>query len=288
VNEELLGVSDALDPAMGLRPFLRWAGGKQQMVGRLLRLVPPETAYTAYREPFLGAGALYFALRPKAAHLSDSNDHLVRCYAHVRDHSARVAKLLRQHKRSSSAEHYYRVREQYNATRTDSAAQAARFIYLNRTCFNGIFRVNMQGDFNVPYGRKDPPVVPTEEELREIGLALTPACIFASDFRVALEGAESGDFVYLDPPYPPLNGTAYFTHYTADRFRREDQIELAEIAHDLHARGCLVMMTNADVEIVRTLYRRFTFTELEVTRYVTCKKQRHRVSEVVITNYEVP
>ena len=266
------------------RPFLRWAGGKRKLVTLLLEFVPEDVLDRQYREPFVGAGALFFALRPRSATISDANDHLIMCYEYVRDRPDLVHRYLVHHAARTSERYYYAVRSDYTQS-GPSAAQAARLIYLNSACFNGIFRVNKRGEFNVPYGRKEPPVLPTRAALRTASCSLRSAAIRVSDYRKALADAESGDFVYLDPPYPPLNGTAYFTHYTPDRFGEGDQRRLAVAFRELHERGCLLMMSNADTELIRKLYDAFTIDELSVTRYVTCKRRKHRVKELVITNY---
>jgi len=278
-------VTGNLQAARGTRPFLRWAGGKQKIVAKITTLLPPEVHAATYREPFVGAGSLFFALRPKQAHLSDLNAHLINCYVQVRDHPSEVASLLVRHGSRNCSDYYYEQRAKYNDDITSSPAQAARFIYLNRTCFNGIFRVNKQGNFNVPYGRKERPLLPTDQELKAVGAALEGAELQVADFCTAMESAERGDFLYLDPPYPPLNGTSYFTHYTVDRFSEEHQRALAAGVYELDRKGCRFLMSNADVPLVRELYQGFNLHELSVTRFITCSKKRHRVSELVITNY---
>jgi DNA adenine methylase len=158
---------------------------------------------------------------------------------------------------------------------------------MNKTCFNGVFRVNRKGAFNVPYGDKANPIFPNRRWLEQASVALSGAQLLTAPFETALNKVEDGDFVYLDPPYPPINGTSYFTHYTADRFGEESQRRLAALVKELDLKGCLFMMTNADTELIRALYKdtRFEFTELSVTRYVTCKAKRYRIGELVITNY---
>lgn len=267
-------------------PFLRWAGGKRQLKNILLNFLPADVASRNYREPFLGGGSLFFALQPKSAVLSDANEHLIRCYEYVRDQPHLVSRYLRLHAIKDSKAHYYRVRAKYNVSQF-SAAQAARFIYLNKACFNGIFRVNNKGEFNVPYGRKDSPAIPDDKQLTAIAAMLAKASLRAASFEKALENSSRDDFIYLDPPYPPLNGTAYFTHYTSDRFSESDQRDLAERVHELDKRGCRIMISNADTPLIRNLYRRYQLVSLPVIRYLTCKKVRHKVKELVITNYAV-
>jgi DNA adenine methylase len=267
-----------------LPPFLRWAGGKRQIVRELISLLPDDIENRSYWEPFLGAGALFFALKPQIAVLSDANEHLIKCYEFVRENCATVARYLRQHADRNSKAYYYRVRKKYNKS-PFSAAQAARFIYLNKTCFNGIFRVNRRGQFNVPYGWKEPPAIPKASALRNVANALRGVVLRTASFETVLAGVSRGDFVFLDPPYPPLNGTAYFTHYTTGRFNGVDHEWLASWVRKLDATGCLFMMTNADTAKIRRLYRGFRFTRLPVTRFITCKAKREIIRELIVTNY---
>ncbi len=276
--------NDRHDTSTRIRPLLRWIGGKQHLVRRLVPFVPADYKKRCYREPFLGAASMFLALRPEHARLADANEHLIRCYEAVRDSHHRVSAYLREHAAKDCPDHYYAVREEYNR-RCPSAAQAARFLYLNRTCFNGVFRVNTRGRYNVPYGYKDHPIFPDREVLATVSQALGEAELVANDYKDSLAAAEPGDFLYLDPPYPPLNGTSYFTHYTKDRFDADDQRTLAESVCELDKQGCLFMMSNADTHMIRRLYRNFHVTRLPVTRYVTCKATKHRVGELVITNY---
>lgn len=270
------------------KPFLRWAGGKSQIVGQLLKH-RPTAEFGAYWEPFLGAGALFFALAPKTAHLSDSNSELMACYGQVREKSELMYKYLRSHLSKTSEEYYYRIRDQYNRSRfRQSAAQAARFIYLNRTSFNGIYRVNLKGEYNVPYGFKEPPPMPTLDDLRVAANLLRNARLSDKSFDEALlgDGPASGDFVYLDPPYPPLDSTtATFAHYTKARFSWEDQERVAEIGNRLAQRGCYVMVSNLDTEPVRKLYSGWSITALPVVRFISANGQRDEVGELVITSY---
>jgi DNA adenine methylase len=268
-----------------LSPFLRWAGGKRQIVNELLRLLPVDIGNRRYREPFLGAGSLFFAIQPKRAVLSDANPHLIKCYEFVRDDWEAVARYLKGHAARNSQSYYYETRVRYN-TSAYSAAQAARFIYLNKTCFNGIFRVNRKGEFNVPYGWKEPPAIPDRQQLWKIAAALKGATLRAASFATVLADVSPKDFLYLDPPYPPLNETAYFTHYTTGRFNKIDQEWLAGWVRKLDAVGCLFMMTNADTDKIRRLYRGFRFARLPVTRFLTCKSARYKVRELVVTNYQ--
>lgn len=265
--------------------LFRWAGGKKRMLNHLRWHLPEDVSDRVYREPFLGAGSMFLEVQPTQAVLSDLNEGLIETFRHVRDRPDLVSRALRRHVRADSAEHYYVVRDEYNAATRYSASQAARFIYLNRTCFNGIFRVNKKGAFNVPYGKLASPLFPSAGHLRELSASLAEASLQAVDYLEALQTAEEGDFVYLDPPYPPLNGTAFFQHYTPDRFSAEDQTALAGQFRRLAEVGCAAMMSNADTKEIRSLYSDFNVVELPVTRFVSCKNTKTAVSELVITNY---
>lgn len=266
------------------RPLFRWAGGKQRVASALSTFLPLDIDRYEYIEPFLGAGSLFFRIHPRRALLGDLNGQLMRAYRYIRDMPIQVKGHLYHHERSDSVAHYYRVREQYNRS-SWNAAQAARFVYLNRTCFNGIFRVNKQGSFNVPYGYKRSAIFPTRSEILDASLVLRNTKLRHQRFQMTLKGISKSSFVYLDPPYPPLNGTAYFTHYTQDRFTEGDQRELANSVLALHRAGALFMMSNADTSLIRRLYRGFRTDPLSVTRFVTCKSRRHQVRELVIRNY---
>jgi DNA adenine methylase len=267
-----------------VRPILRWVGGKRLLTTRLFEFLPADVRNRIYYEPFLGAASLFLAIAPARAYLSDQNRHLIDCFRHVKKNHRLVAGHLRRLAAADSHDHYYETRDTYNRSRA-SAAQAARFIYLNQTSFNGVFRVNLAGSYNVPYGYKSRPHFPTTNELAAVSRTLRNASLTGADYERALRSAEENCFVYLDPPYPPLNGTACFTHYTSDRFGLEEQRRLSEVVRHLDARGCQVMMTNADTPLVRRLYRGFNITQMAVARYVTCN-EKHRVQELVITNYD--
>jgi DNA adenine methylase len=269
-----------------MQPILRWAGGKTKLIDRLVDFIPRDYNQRMYREPFFGAGSLFFNLKPFRAVLSDANPHLISCHKYIRDDWQGVSRSLRKYGKTATKKRYYKIRKLYNKA-NHSAAQAARFIYLNKTCFNGIFRVNSKGKFNVPYGRKRRPALPETMKLREASEALSDVKLLTAGYENAMKGAKSGDFIYLDPPYPPLNGTAYFTHYTMDGFTIQDHKKLAQCVRKLDRLGCLVMMSNADTRLIRRLYKRYHMISLPVTRYLSCKAQRYKVRELIITNYEL-
>lgn len=277
--------SSSTDEHIGrTKPFLRWAGGKTKFVYEILSRLPQLGPRATYYEPFLGAGAVFFAYAPQRAVLSDLNPDLVRTFIAIRDRPEEVAKRLGVLRARDSEESYYRIRRQFN--KSGSAwLQAARFIYLNQTSFNGIYRVNKQGEYNVPYGFKAAPSIPKKDHLDAASKLLRNATIKLADYRTGIANASAGDVVYLDPPYPPLNGTSYFTHYTKERFATEDQTEVARTAEELRQRGCTVVVTNADTPFIRSLYPQWKVSEITRPRWVTSSCHKHRVVELIFTSY---
>jgi DNA adenine methylase len=268
-------------------PFLRWAGGKSRFVNYFVKFTPCE-GYDTYFEPFLGSGALFFALMPTKACLSDSNIMLMSCFRFVRDDPCQVYYYLHQYEQQSSKDFYYKVRDIYNNSGT-SVDQAARFIYLNKTCFNGIYRVNLKGQFNVPYGYKEPPPMPSLQNLLDASALLINTELISKPYEKVLTGElnSTRNFIYLDPPYPPLNETAYFTHYTTNRFSLEDQQKVCIVANMLREKGNFVMISNSDTKEIRDIYSGWNFQSLPVTRLLAANGQRCKVSELVITSYEI-
>ena len=275
-------VSPALNGAP--RPFLRWAGGKSKLASAIGEFAPTQALYDTYWEPFLGSGALFFHLRPQRAVLSDLNPALIECYRAVKKRPEDISRRLQRHRKLHSVRHYYRVRDRYNRDR-HRARQAADFIYLNKACFNGVFRVNRDGFFNVPWGAKNRPALPCREELLTASGALRRARLRCCDFAAIVDRVGPGDFVYLDPPYPPLNDTAYFRHYTAQRFDGADQRRVAQTFAALASRGCHVLLSNAATREIKSLYRGWRISEIPVRRWVSCKGERFLVNELVVTNF---
>lgn len=266
-------------------PFIRWAGGKQKIINKLLSFLPTDIQKRNYKEPFLGAGSLFFAIQPENSLLSDANEHLINCYRYIKNDYDLVHRYIVSHLHNTSKEYYYKIRKLYNNSKP-SAAQSARFIYLNKSCFNGIFRVNKKNEFNVPYGWKEPPSLPSKSLLKMASKALKKAELLPLSFESILLRITDNDFVYIDPPYPPLNGTSYFTHYTKERFGKEDQLQLAEFVNHVNRTGAKFMMSNADTELIKILYGHYNLFDISVTRWITCKSKKHKVSELVITNYD--
>ena len=268
-----------------VKPFLRWAGGKSKLVKSLVDFVPASNSYGCYFEPFVGAGALFFHMGPREAVLSDINTDLINCYRQIAEHPDKVWNLLQVHREFNSKEYYYQIRSQ-ELKKLKPIEQAARFIYLNKAAFNGIYRVNRQGVFNVPYGPSSKgPALPKKSLLEVASGLLKRVNLLAADYREVCKSAKRNDFVYLDPPYPPTNGTAYFTHYTADRFNWDDQREVSKVFRNLDRRGCLVMMSNSDREEIRSMFQGYYMQQLNVIRWIGSNGDRFKVNEIVVTNY---
>ncbi len=232
-----------------LQPFLKWAGGKRWLIERYPQFFALN--YSRYIEPFLGSGAVFFRTRPKRAILSDRNHRLVETYEAIRDEPDVVRKLLRRHHRLHSAEYYYRVRNQKLRSR---ARRAAQLIYLNRTCWNGLYRVNREGTFNVPIGTKTNVVLQTDN-FEEVAGLLSQATLRACDFADTLSEATCGDFVFVDPPYTVKHDNNGFIKYNESLFSWADQIRLRDCITAVVNRGACVLLTNAYHPSVRKLYK---------------------------------
>lgn len=278
-------VEETADAASAAGPFLKWAGGKTQLLAQFAPLFPAPGSYARYVEPFLGGGAVFFAMRPPVAVLADVNAEIVDCYEAVRSCPEDVIRALDKHEYTS--DHYYRVRADKPK---GLAARAARTIYLNKTGYNGLYRVNRSGGFNVPMGRytnpgfRSPTLFAT---LRACSVALASAKLVPGDFERMLGDAGVGDFVYLDPPYVPVSETSDFTSYVPGGFGWADQERLAAACVALSGRGARFMLSNSDTPAVRALYDRFRVDTVRAARSINSKGSgRGQVGEVVVRNYE--
>ncbi len=274
------------------RPFLKWAGGKGQLLNDLVPRVVAAQPFNAYFEPFVGGGALFFSLRGQGlldgipVYLSDTNDRLMETYRAVRDDVDTLIDLLREHKDRHGRDYYYAVRA---AVPDTLAERAARIIYLNKTCFNGLFRENKRGLFNVPMGRYKNPSICDEANLRAASAALAGAYLDTEPFATVLDRAQSGAFVYFDPPYHPVSETASFTSYSQDGFGEPDQRRLAEVVAALGMGDIKVLLSNSDTPFIRSLYESLPDVTVEIvyaTRNVNSRAdKRGAISEVLVRNY---
>jgi len=267
-------------------PFLKWAGGKGRLLSQLRPLLPAGVERMRHVEPFCGGGALFFDRRPGRALLADVNPALIRTYLTIRDAVDEVIAHLEGFVERHGKEAYYQTRERYNGRPLDAAEHAATFVYLNKTCFNGLHRVNRRGEFNVPMGRYRNPRILDAEGLYAASDALAAADIRNEGFEALLESARPGDFVYFDPPYHPISETASFTSYAQNGFGPDDQRRLRDVFRALDRRGCRLMLSNSDVPFIRELYTGFHVDTVAAPRAISCNGGgRKRVSEVVVRNY---
>jgi DNA adenine methylase len=260
---------------------LKWAGGKSQLLEAYSPFLPPE--FGTYIEPFLGGGAMFFRLQPSRGILSDANRELIETYQVVKSQVVKLIASLRRHQ--NERDHYYAVRAKH-PSRLTKVQRASRFVFLNRTCYNGLYRVNRQGRFNVPFGSYVHPTICDEPTLRAASRALRHATLQCSDFEKTLELGTRGDLVYLDPPYHPLSATSSFTSYFKDPFGEDEQRRLAAAYQRLDQRGCQLMLSNSDTPLVRSLYAGYRLIPLQARRAISCKGDgRGPVSELLILNY---
>jgi DNA adenine methylase len=268
-----------IEPLPSCRPFLKWVGGKRQLLPEIVAHAPHTLG--RYFEPFVGGGALFFHLRPRDAVLADANERLIRTYRGVRDDVESVIDLLRGY--PYEPDFYYRTRGLEIDQRSD-AEVAAWFIYLNRACFNGLYRVNRANKFNVSFGRYSNPTICDAENLRTCSEALRGADLVIGDFDVAVRDARRGDFAYFDPPYVPLSATSCFTSYAAEGFDGDDQRRLRATAAKLKKRGVRVLLSNSSAPFVRELYSGgFETVEVYASRAVNCRADRRgAIKELLI------
>ena len=273
------------------KPFVKWAGGKRQIMEELKKCVPNE--FNAYYEPFVGGGALFFELAPKKAFLNDYNKELINVFECIKedDKFEKMIKELNHHETLHSEEHYYEVRNiDRNKKKYDRLAdykKAARTIYLNKARFNGLYRVNSTNEFNVPFGKKAKVNTYEDQNLGIIHgiLNLNDIELSSVDFEEAVKNAKKGDFVYFDPPYD--SDTATFNSYTEDGFGKEEQVRLSEVFKRLDKKGCLVMLSNHNTKLINELYKDFNINVIHAKRNINSDgKKRGKVEEVIITNYK--
>ncbi|MUL36464.1 DNA adenine methylase [Gloeocapsopsis dulcis] len=266
------------------KPFLKWAGGKNKLIQQYISCFPQE--FANYYEPFLGGGAVFFYLYNNyllnSTFLSDINPELINTYLCIKHDVEAVISLLQQHQKNHNQEYYYYMRS-YNTE--NSVKRAARLIYLNKTCFNGLYRENSKGEFNVPMGKYKNLQICNSELLRAVAQALQVTQIEVKPFEAVLNYAKSPeDFVYFDPPYYPLSNTSNFTAYSRDAFNKDDQIKLKDVCVELAHRGVKVMQSNSDCLFIRELYRDFKIYEIKAARAINSNAtKRGKISEVLIT-----
>lgn len=273
------------------KPFVKWVGGKRQLLRQFrdLKLYPPDEfdpTVNTYFEPFVGGGAVFFDLLPKNAELSDLNHELVVAYKTIKCSVDELIESLKTH--IYDKDYYLEVRAQDPKELPDIDV-ASRFIFLNRTGFNGMYRVNKKGEFNVPFGRYENPLICDEQNLRRVSTALQKVWIEERGYDAVLDRTKKGDFVYFDPPYHPVSATSSFTSYTSSDFTEEDQTELRDLYLKLHEKGVYVMLSNSDTPLINDLYSKqngIRVHKVSAGRSINSKADgRGKITEVVVTNY---
>jgi DNA adenine methylase len=270
---------DAPPPQADPRPFVKWAGGKRQLLAEIWKRLPAR--FGTYYEPFVGGGALFFRLRPAAAVLADQNERLIRTYSGVKNHVHDVIRNLKTYRNDKRT--FLKARRA-PIDRANDAELAAWFIFLNKVGFNGLYRVNSSNEFNVPFGDNRSKQICDEENLVACSAALANASLVHGDFAKVVKRAKAGDLVYFDPPYVPLSETSDFTSYTAAGFGPEDQIRLRDVALALKRRGVFVILSNSSARVVLDLYsREFECIPVAATRVVNSKASgRGKIMEMLI------
>lgn len=270
-------------------PVLKWAGGKRQVLTEIKRRVPG--SFSTYYEPFLGGGAVLFALQPDTACANDVNSELINVYQVIQDNVEELISHLKKHK--NTEEYFYDIREldrdKERYARLTPVQKASRIIYLNKTCYNGLFRVNKAGQFNTPFGGYRRPNIVNASTLRAVSKYLGQADIRFSceDFETALQPAAAGDFVYLDPPYDPVSDTANFTGYDKGGFGRDEQVRLKETCDRLDREGVRFLLSNSATDFIMGLYRGYRIEVIRARRAVNSRADRRGVvDEVLVMNYE--
>lgn len=269
-----------------LKPLLKWVGGKRQLLPQI-HAVTPE--FGRYFEPFLGGGAVLFSLAPGAATVNDLNSELINVYEVVRDSAEELIALLSTYKNDS--DFFYELRgldRKPEFARLTPVQRAARTIFLNKTCYNGLYRVNNAGQFNAPFGRYNNPRICDARTIRAVSEYLRgqDITLLNGDYAAAVAGAQEGDFVYLDPPYDPVNPTSNFTGYQSGGFGREEQLRLKRLCDDLHSRGVRFLLSNSATDFIQELYSDYEVAIVGATRAVnSVASKRGKVEEVLVRNY---
>lgn len=274
-----------------LQPFLKWAGGKRQLLPYIRKYLPQFTRATTYFEPFVGAGAVLFDLQRPKANINDANQELINCYKVIKNDVEALIEHVKTHKTDSS-EYYYKIREQDRSleyAKLTPVERASRIIFLNKTCYNGLFRVNSQGQFNVPYGNYKNPTLVDTIIIRAISNYLNQNNVLITnlDFEEAVKEAKKGDFIYFDPPYDPISDTSSFTGYNLDKFGKEEQTRLKSTYDKLTNNGCKVMLSNSSTEFIKDLYKAYNIIKIPANRNInSVATGRGQIEELLILNYE--
>lgn len=273
------------------KPFLKWAGGKSRVAEEITRFFPVK--FNRYFEPFLGGGAIYFRISPQEGLLNDLNKHLIDTYVIIRDRANELIKKLEKVDSEyhsllaieDKSKYYYDSRERYNKLRSTSIEKAALFIFLNKTGYNGMYRENKKGEYNIPFGKHEKCLICDSKNILEVSRNLSDIEFSSVDYKKAVATAKKGDLVYLDPPYIPISKTANFTQYQKEGFGLDEHIKLRDLAIALNKKGCFVVISNSSCKESMELYTDsiFTIHTIKITRLIHFSKKV--VPEIVVTNF---
>ena len=266
-------------------PFLKWAGGKRQLLSQIDLYIPK--SFNKYIEPFVGGGALFFYLLPKNAILNDINQDLINTYRVIKENVSELITSLKKHK--NEEEYFYKIRSvdrNLDEFKTWSDVEkASRIIYLNRCCYNGLYRVNSKGYFNAPFGKYKNPKICNEENLKLVHKVLKDVKLMNTSFELCLNYAKKDDFIYFDPPYVPISESANFTSYTKSSFKKEDQIKLFNVFKELDQKGCKLLLSNSYNEFILKLYKNYQINIVYAKRAINSNPdKRGEIKEILIIN----
>lgn len=280
---------------MTAKPFIKWVGGKGKLILELEKYFPKE--FNRYYEPFVGGGALFFYLKQSKdisfSSINDINSKLITAYKQIQQNPEKLISLLKnietEYKKLSLIEqekYFYKMRENYNKENIDELTTAAYLIFLNKTCFNGMYRENSKGEYNIPFGDQKNPTICDEENILAVSKRLKNTEITSQPFEKSIENCQKGDFIYFDPPYYPINVTSSFTSYSKSTFDQKEQEKLRNVFANLAKKSCFVMLSNSNTPFINDLYKDFHINYLYAARSINSKgDKRGKIKEVVVTNY---
>ncbi|MDD3002491.1 MAG: DNA adenine methylase [Candidatus Shapirobacteria bacterium] len=278
------------------KPFIKWVGGKGKLVPELVKMFPKK--FNNYFEPFIGGGALFYEVKQKYeigfSSINDINKKLIIAYKQIQQSPNKLIKLLKnieiEYKNLSPEEqekYFYMIRKKYNEENLDSITTTSYLIFLNKTCFNGMYRENSKGQYNIPFGDQKNPTICDEKNILNVSECLKNTEIMNSSFEESIKKCQKGDFIYFDPPYYPINVTSSFTSYHKNSFGPDEQKRLRDVFINLTKKGCFVMLSNSNADFIRELYKDFNINEIYASRSINSNgNKRGKIKEVVITNYK--
>ncbi len=272
-----------------LNPFVKWVGGKRQLLKEIEQHVPAQ--FTKYYEPFVGGGAVLFHLQPKNAVINDQNEELINLYNIIKNSPNELIEDLKKHK--NEEEYFYDIRlldrEKDGYSKLTPVQRASRILFLNKTCYNGLFRVNNAGEFNSPFGRYKNPAIVNDITIKAVSnyLSRNNIQILNLDYMKSLSNIRKGSFVYFDPPYDPVSDSSNFTGYTKNGFSRQDQVQLKNLCDSLNEKGVKFLLSNSSTDLIKDLYKDYTIVTVKAKRAINSKASgRGEINEVLVKNYE--